>query len=101
MTFIGSLLPPEVVSKLFKASEPFLQDKILLRSKSKTMSVCGIRAGNLKPDPSNFISLSECGVAPGGTPRGPPELTLKTTELQVQGQAPQPGLPALFMEEPL
>lgn len=36
--FIGSLLPPEVVFKLFKASQPFLQDKILLRSKS-TMSV--------------------------------------------------------------
>ena len=36
--FIGFLLPP-VVFKLFKASQPFLQDKILLRSKSTTSVV--------------------------------------------------------------
>lgn len=101
MTFIGSLLPPKVVSKLFKASEPFLQDKISLKKSKHNTVRGGIWVCSSEPDPLNSISLSECGVPPGGTPRRPLEGTLKTTELQVQGQAPQPGLLGLFREEPV
>lgn len=42
----GSLLPPKKVSKLYEASEPFLQDKILLKKKKQNTVLGGTWAWN-------------------------------------------------------
>lgn len=80
--------PQKWFPNFLKPQNPFFEIKYYSAVKAK-QRLCGIRAGNLEPDPPNFIPLSEWGVAPAGT------------EPQVQGQAPQPGLPGLFTEEPL